>query len=249
MATSKSSPATSTRCSTSCSSAPRRSNAVPSTPAGSAICSARGAAGKHGSCLHPHQRVIAVASVGQLDLDADRDRPDPGAVVGDVQRIDAAEELERHATTHERLVQRREDDVTHPGGHLPEDGPLEVEEGLARQEHAPAGPERRVLRIAVDVGEDEVVQPADERRPDGLRRRAVSGHPRPVVLVVDRGEAALVGQQPVGDDAARRRQHDGEQVRSTPGALVALRRSVDGLTQAGERVVDRRQRRRAARLR
>ena len=57
-------------------------------------------------------------------------------------------------------------------------------------------PRRDGERAAPRVGEDEVVEPADERELGDLRRSAVARDPVEEVLVVERAEAALVGEDP-----------------------------------------------------
>ena len=159
-------------------------------------------AGRHGELVEQRGRrearqaldldegLVALDAGRQARLHAERHGGDRPPVGGHVQPIDAVEEAELDAAPAQGLVQRSEDDVAHPGRHLPEDRALVVEERLARQEDPPAGAERGHRRVAVPVGEDEVVEPADERRVGGFGRGAVAEDPRPVVLVVDRPETS-----------------------------------------------------------
>ena len=125
----------------------------------------------------------------------------------------------------QRLVQRGEDDVTHAGGHLPEDRALVVEQGLAPEEHGGSGTERRWRGIAPDKTEHHVVDGADDRVVDELRRTAVPTEPVQVLLVVDGPESAGVGQQSVTDDPPDRRDGQGHAVPGPPqGVVLSSRR-------------------------
>src|SRR5215218_9754954 len=73
------------------------------------------------------QRLVKVPSRPEVRLTGQLDRLDCPAVVQS-QAVHAPEEAELNPAASERLVERREDDLSHPGLHPPEDRSLEIEE-------------------------------------------------------------------------------------------------------------------------
>ncbi len=152
------------------------------------------------------------------------------------------EEPELHPSGAQRVVERREDDVAHARGHLPEDRAAVVEEHLPRQQQTGPGCEPRALGVAVLVAEHEVVHDPDQRRLDGLRPGTVTRQPFAVVLVVDRRVALGAGHEPVDDDAAHDRAHEVEEVPHAAGRVVAADALGERVAQAGHHDLDRAQR-------
>ena len=142
---------------------------------------------------------------GSGGLAAEADRADGGGVGVEHELVEAVVEPHVDTSRVEHLVQRREHDLAHPGLHLPEDRALEVEEQPAGEEQPEAGREAGSVPMAALVGEDQVVEAADE---GGVERGRVHPAVQPFaeVEVVDAGEA-LASEQTVGDgplDAAQR---------------------------------------------
>ena len=136
------------------------------------------------------ERLVVRASIGQRHLPTHRDPIDAQAILRDVELIDAVEELELHTAPPQHLVERCEHDVAHPGGHLPEDRALVLEEHLRRHEHRDARAHPVVGAVLVAVREHKVVQPADEREVGYLGRGTMADDPVDEVLVVHRAEPA-----------------------------------------------------------
>ena len=98
----------------------------------------------------------------------------------------------------------------------------------------------------LEMGEDEVVEPSDERELGDLLRRAVAGDPVEEVLVVERAEAAPVSDEPVGEHPAHGRCHDRDEVPGPAQVGVLVDQPVKRLVSGCERAVERLHRRRDA---
>ena len=148
------------------------------------------------------------------------------------------EELERHPPPAQRLVDGREEDVAHARRRLPEDGAAVLEEHLRREEDRGART-HAVVGAIFEVGEDEVVEPPDERELGHLLGRAVAGDPVEEVLVVERAEAAPVGDQPVGEHPAHGRRHDRDEVPGPAQIGIVVDQLVKRIVSGCERAVER----------
>ena len=122
-----------------------------------------GASGKDRQAVNRGQRLVGVDAVRERHLAAHGDGVD-GLVSGvEVQSVEAVEELELDAATPQCLVQRGDDDIAHPGGHLPEDRALVAEEHEADEERHHPRRHRGLAGFGLLVAEHQVVQPADQR--------------------------------------------------------------------------------------
>ena len=118
----------------------------------------------------------------------------------EVQPVDAVEELEAHARGRAapgRAGRRRRRPCPPPSSRRSRRGTRRTSSCVRKT--ATPGAHAAARSRGAAVGEDEVVEPADEREVGHLRRRAVAGDPVEEVLVVERAEAAAAG-----DDARRR---------------------------------------------
>src|SRR5205814_1679140 len=102
------------------------------------------------------------------------------------------------------LVEGREHDVAHARLHAPEERAAVGEERARHAAERLTRGDARPRRVAVLVGEAEVVEPAKVARVERRVGRAVHPQPFATVVVVDRVEAARVGEEMVPDDAAQR---------------------------------------------
>src|SRR5215831_11604663 len=125
-----------------------------------------------------------------MHLTADRDRLDPRAIGREVEAVDAVEELEADAAAAERFKEGREDDVSHAGGHLPEDRAAVLEEHLRREEHRDAGAHAAAAARCARVTEPEVIQATDKGEVGHLLRRAVTADPVEEILLIQGLEPA-----------------------------------------------------------
>ena len=105
--------------------------------------------GEYRQALDPDQRVVLVDTVGEADLTADGDRLDGLMLRVEMQRIDPVEELEPDPAAAQHLIDRGDDDVAHPGGHLPEERTLVLEKRYAGEQYGQARGERGALEVAV----------------------------------------------------------------------------------------------------
>ena len=144
----------------------------------------RGRAGEAGQSLHRPKRR---RSGGQVPRDGlPHDKGVDGRPIGRrYELLHALEQLDLDTASQERLVERHEDDVAHPGSHLPEDGALVVEPELGREEGAPACRELWTRWVTVLMGEDEVVLTPHDGRLQRGRLGAVPSQPCAEVEVVD----------------------------------------------------------------
>ena len=83
--------------------------------------------GEHRQTLDPDQRVVLADTVGETDLTADGDRLDGLMLRVEMQRVDPGEELEPDPAAAQHLIDRGDDDIAHPRGHLPEERTLVLE--------------------------------------------------------------------------------------------------------------------------
>src|SRR6185312_121181 len=111
-------------------------------------------------------------------------------------------ELESHAALSQCLVERRDDDVTHTRGHLPEKRALVLKEGNAGEEHGESGGKGRARVVTFFIAEHHVVHPTHKREVEYLSRSAVSQNPLPIIIIVDGSKTSRVGHQVVGDQPA-----------------------------------------------
>ena len=146
-----------------------------------------------------------VRAVAQLGLHVEVERLDVGRLAAaETHVLEPVEELEAHAPAREDLVEGCEHDVAHAGLHAPEEGAAVGEEGARHAAERLTRGDARPRRVAVLVGEAEVVEPAKVARVERRVGRAVHPQPFATVVVVDRVEAARVGEEMVPDDAAQR---------------------------------------------
>ena len=155
----------------------------------------------------------------------------------EVQRVDAVEELELDSASAQRLVQRGDDDVPHPGRHLPEERALVLEQGDPGEQQGHPGGQCRSLAVAVLVSEDHVVQPANEGKVHDVGMGAVAENPRAEVLVVDGAEAAWISDQIVGDYSAYSRRLQRQEQPETPviGPVLVVERLADRVEGSAQR--------------
>src|SRR5215213_6634842 len=112
------------------------------------------------------QWFVPVDVVGELNLPAYRDRIYRQPVLVEVQCIHPMKELEVDSASPQRLIERRDDHIAHPRGHLPEERTLVAEQDLTRQEDGDSGAERRTVGIAVGIAEHHVVEGAHQGKVD-----------------------------------------------------------------------------------
>src|SRR4029077_1186321 len=84
-----------------------------------------------GKAADRRQRFVLIDAFGQPDLTADSNGVNGLAAIVEMQSINPMKELEADAAPSQRLVQRRDHDVTHPGGHFPEEGSFVLEKRYA----------------------------------------------------------------------------------------------------------------------
>ena len=177
-----------------------------------------------GKPLDGHQRLVPAQPGGERGPAADHDRADVGAVPRRHQLPDLGEESEAHPSRDQRLVDRREDGLAHPGPQLPEDRALVVEPQLGREEHPPAGGEPGPGGIALLVREHQVVLASHDRRLERRRLGAVPPQPVPEVEVVDGVVGVAVAAQPVRGHPGQHGPDEVDQVVEPAGARVGADR-------------------------
>src|SRR5688572_24591382 len=99
--------------------------------------------------------------------------------------VQATEEAEIDATSGERLVERGEDDLPHPGLHAPKDRSLEIEEHAEGELETQPCCKPRPGAVAALIGEGEVVHAPDDGRVDRLPGRTMARQPLSIVEMVD----------------------------------------------------------------
>ena len=182
-------PSRSTRVSASGHSHQCDSSGASATRAGASSWSTSGAAGKHGQVADPHQRVVLV--VGPRRRCAWRPTVTAsitGAVRGEVELVDAVEELE--------VARPRRRSASYSGAKTMSPMPAAIFQKIAplysknifvvRNTATPALTPRRARVRRRPSPKHEVVEPADEGEVGDLGRRAVPGDPVEEVLVVER---------------------------------------------------------------
>ena len=115
---------------------------------------------KDGKPVHPCQWLVVVHVVGKPYLSAHRDRVDVLATRIEVQCVDAMEELEFHTAPAQYLVDGGDDDVTHTGGHLPEDRTLVGEQQHPEKKHPDTRADLGPFQMTLLVPEHHVVHGA-----------------------------------------------------------------------------------------
>ncbi len=191
---------------------------------------------EHRKPANPGEGLVVSKAVGESGLAGHGyrgDRLPPGI---QVEPVETMEELEFHTAPSQCLIQGRDHDVAHPGRHLPENRSPVTEENLANKERHHPGTNRGPVRIAFAVTEYQVMHAAHHCGIKNVAMCAVTKDPVAEVLVVDGTEAAGIGDQLVGDDAAYGSDHQRNQHPTAPmvGSIVR----VDGVADRMKRVFE-----------
>src|SRR3954470_19111004 len=112
-------------------------------------------------------------------------------------------ELETDAAPPQRLVQRGDHNVTHAGGHLPEEGALVLEKRYAGEQYSESSGERRPTAVTVLVTEHHVVHAANQWEVKHIGMGAVAQNPCAVLLIIDCSEPPRICDQTVDYQPAR----------------------------------------------
>ena len=147
-----------------------------------------------------HERLVFAAAF-DFGLHVEGQAGDMAAVFGKARVGEAVEEFELHPAVAHGGVERGKDDIAHAGTHPPHEGTAIAEEGAQGAAQALTSGQRRLALIAVLIAHRQVVKPAQEGRLQRPDRSAVDAHPFAALVIVDRVEPALVGEDAIADHA------------------------------------------------
>ena len=142
--------------------------------------------------------------------------------IGELDVLEAVEELEADAALFEHFVERRKHHVAHTAVHAPEQAAAVGEQHAEGSAQRCSGGEARALEVAVFVRERQRVDSAHERRVQRRVGRAVEPQPVAPIVVVDRVEAARIGQQAEAHDALHGGEHHVDDFPQAACLVVAL---------------------------
>ena len=200
--------------------------------------SGQGVLREHRKAADADQWFVALETVRESGLAGHGYRGDRLTRGIQMQPVETMEEFEFHAAPAQCLIQGCDHDVAHPGRHLPENRSPVAEKNLADKECHHPRTNRGAPRITIAVTEYQVIYAAHHCGIENVAMCAVTKDPVAEVLVVDGTEAAGIGDQLVGDDAAHGSDHKGNQHPTAPaiGSIVRVDGGADRMKRVFEDV-------------